>query len=58
VSQQSIRWRKASYSGNLSNCIEVASLGRHFAVRDTKDRSGPVLAFDRTDWTPFLASIR
>jgi Domain of unknown function (DUF397) len=52
-------WRKASYSsGNGGNCVEVAGVGRRFAVRDSKDPAGPVLSFDAADWTAFLAEVR
>jgi hypothetical protein len=27
-------------------------------VRDSKDRSGPVLAFNRQEWAEFLAGVR
>ncbi|MFD6365123.1 DUF397 domain-containing protein [Streptomyces roseolus] len=35
-------WRKSSYSGNTGgDCIEVADLAPHVAVRDSKDPAGP-----------------
>jgi hypothetical protein len=38
-------WRKSSYSGdNGGACVEVASADA-VLVRDTTDRSGPVVAF-------------
>ncbi|WP_308310689.1 DUF397 domain-containing protein [Streptomyces sp. GbtcB6] len=38
------RWRKSSYSGGANDCVEVAELGEHAAVRDSKDMSrGPLL---------------
>lgn len=53
-----MNWRKSSYSnGAGGNCVEVAGLADRMAVRDSKDRSGPVLAFGRSDWTAFLASL-
>jgi hypothetical protein len=53
-------WRKSSYSGQGGNdCVEVADLpdgGR--AVRDSKDRSGPVLSFTPAEWAAFTAGVR
>jgi hypothetical protein len=53
-----VNWRKSSYSNSAGgNCVEVAGLADRMAVRDSKDRGGPVLAFDRTDWTAFVVSL-
>ena len=51
------RWRKSSYSGN-NGCVEVAVVGDRVAVRDTKDRDGPVLLFDEQEWVAFLAGAK
>ncbi|WBB95204.1 DUF397 domain-containing protein [Solwaraspora sp. WMMA2080] len=51
-------WRTSSYSGGTGNCVEVAdNLPAVVAVRDSKDRSGPVLAFSPTAWASFTASL-
>ncbi|WFE29594.1 DUF397 domain-containing protein [Solwaraspora sp. WMMD791] len=51
-------WRTSSYSGGNGNCVEVAdNLPTVVAVRDSKDRSGPVLAFPPTAWASFTASV-
>ncbi len=55
------RWRKSSHSTNDGNCVEVATQGGIdgiVAVRDTKDRTGPVLRFSAEDWRKFTASIK
>ncbi len=44
------RWRKASYSGNGGNCVEVADHDHRVMVRDTKDPTGPVLRFPLDAW--------
>ncbi len=52
-------WHKSAYSGNAGNCVEVAGLdGGHRAVRDSKDRSGPILIFTPAEWSAFTAGIR
>jgi len=52
------QWRKSSYSGNTGNCVEVADLGDHVAVRDSKDPDGPKLVFTRDVWRAFLESVK
>ncbi|MGX4657333.1 DUF397 domain-containing protein [Micromonospora sp. SCSIO 07396] len=50
------RWRTSSRSnGTGGNCVEVAgNLPGVVVVRDSKDRTGPVLAFPPTSWRSFL----
>ncbi|MDG4796787.1 DUF397 domain-containing protein [Micromonospora sp. WMMD1082] len=52
----SARWRKSTRSNSSGGeCVEVAdNLAGVVAVRDSKDPSGPVLAFDPTAWQSFL----
>jgi hypothetical protein len=51
-------WRKSSYSGdNGGACVEVASADA-VLVRDTTDRSGPVVTFTADAWRAFLAALR
>ena len=47
-------WRKSSYTtSNGGNCVEVAGQESRVLVRDTKDRSGPVLRFSPAAWRRF-----
>ena len=40
-----LTWHKSSYSSDQGgNCIEVAKLEKHRAIRDSKKPAGPVLA--------------
>ncbi|BCJ60401.1 DUF397 domain-containing protein [Micromonospora endophytica] len=51
-------WRTSTRS-QTSNCVEVAPLRTDAtAVRDSKDRGGPVLLFDRAGWLGFLSGAK
>ncbi|MEW2381669.1 DUF397 domain-containing protein [Micromonospora sp. NPDC047707] len=55
-----VPWRKSTRS-QTSNCVEVAPLPTGpaaVALRDSKDRGGPVLLFDRAGWVGFLAGTK
>jgi hypothetical protein len=49
-------WRKSSYSGNQTDCVEVA-LDDRAQVRDTKDRDGGTLAVNLAAWRSFAADV-
>jgi Domain of unknown function (DUF397) len=52
-------WFKSSFSGTANGCVEVRiTPGSEVAVRDTKDRTGPVLVFTPVEWAAFLAGAR
>jgi len=51
-------WRKSSYSGGEANCVEVGQGGPEIAVRDTRDRQGPALAFSREGWREFTRRVK
>lgn len=54
-----LRWRKADRSsGTGSECVEVADLGTGTAVRDSKNPTGPKLAFSRKEWAAFASRVR
>jgi hypothetical protein len=54
-----LRWRKSSYSGNGGgNCVEVGDDMRRVLVRDTQDRTGPVLRFSADAWRRFAAQVK
>jgi hypothetical protein len=47
-------WRKSQKSANNGGCVEVANLGDHVAVRDSKNPDGPALIFTAFEWDCFL----
>jgi hypothetical protein len=52
-------WKKSSGSGrNGGACVEVRSHDEAIQVRDTKDRSGPVLTFTREEWEAFIGGAK
>jgi hypothetical protein len=53
-----LKWRKSNYSGNGgANCVEVGTADR-VLVRDTKDRTGPVLRFSPEAWRRFTGQVK
>ncbi|MGQ4600978.1 DUF397 domain-containing protein [Nocardia sp. R6R-6] len=54
------QWFKSSYSGNQADCVEVAFLdgGQVVGVRDSKNPTGPMVAFTPAEWDAFLAGAR
>lgn len=52
------QWRKSSYSGSEGgDCVEVAAVGAHVAVRDSKDPQGPALVFPAAAFSAFVGSV-
>jgi Domain of unknown function (DUF397) len=52
------QWRISTHSANGSTCVEVArNLPGIVAVRDSKDRQGPVLTFTPDQWQTFIARL-
>lgn len=50
-----LAWFKSSYSTNEgAQCVEVAETPGTVHVRDSKDKSGPQLAFEPTAWDAFV----
>ncbi|GHC41345.1 DUF397 domain-containing protein [Streptomyces cinnamoneus] len=56
----SAKWRKSSYSGgNEGQCLEVAdNIPGIVPVRDSKNPTGPALAFTPAAWVAFTAALR
>ncbi len=50
-------WHKSARSG-INGCVEVAFVDEQVAVRDSKDRQGPVLIFTPLEWEAFVGGVR
>ncbi|MER5264641.1 DUF397 domain-containing protein [Actinosynnema sp. NPDC002837] len=48
-------WRKASYSGGNSNCVEVAHSPTVVGIRDSKSPGTGTLTVSRSAWLAFLS---
>jgi len=54
-----LNWRKSSRSnGTGGDCVEVVATPATVLVRDSKDPRGPMLSFQPTQWTAFIAAVR
>ena len=55
----SLAWRKASFSGDVSNCVEVAALddGR-IAVRNSKRPDEGVVYFTRPEMHAWIRGVK
>ncbi len=52
-------WRTSARSNNGGACVEVATnLPGVVAVRDSKDRDGPVLVFTSGEWRAFVGGAK
>ncbi|MBW1603072.1 DUF397 domain-containing protein [Streptomyces sp. JJ66] len=50
-------WRKSSYSGSGTNCVEVAAVPGGLAVRDSKNSAIPGFQAGRSAWVAFIQAI-
>ncbi|SCL27841.1 DUF397 domain-containing protein [Micromonospora inyonensis] len=51
-------WFKSSRSADNANCVEVRFISDEVGVRDSKDPTGPTLAFAVEAWSDFLHTLR
>lgn len=54
----SAAWRKSTRSSGDGACVEVATLQRGTAVRDSKNPTGTALTVTPAGWVAFTAAIR
>lgn len=52
-------WRKSSFSGGNggTDCVEVALPAEAAALRDSKNRRGPVLVVPRASWARLVERV-
>jgi hypothetical protein len=52
-------WRKSSYSGADSGCVEIKGASEGFvAIRDSKHTVGPQLTFGIKEWKGFIIRVK
>ncbi|WP_043629808.1 DUF397 domain-containing protein [Nonomuraea candida] len=56
---KTVAWRKSSFCNGAAACVEVAPLADgNVALRDSKEKDGPVLVFTPAEWDAFTAGVR
>lgn len=57
---ENLTWLKSPYSGSEGGqCVEVATLANgDLAVRDSKDKTGPMLRFADDEWRAFTDRVK
>ncbi len=52
-------WRTSTYSASSGDCVEVAGLADDgWAVRDSKNPTGPALIVASSAWAAFTTGVR
>ena len=54
----SLIWRKSSASGGSGECVEEAQWESSVLIRDSRDRSGPLLIVNSAQWLGLLMRAR
>jgi hypothetical protein len=49
-----LTWRRSAYSGDASNCVEIATTPTTIHIRDSKTPAQPHLTFPHTKWSNFV----
>jgi hypothetical protein len=56
---EDLRWFKSRRSSGNGACVEVAHVPTgEIAMRDSKDREGPVIYFSAPAWRYFVAGVK
>jgi len=50
-------FKKSSYSQGNGNCVEVKK-AETITVRDSKDKTGPILMFTIAEWDAFIRGVK
>jgi Domain of unknown function (DUF397) len=51
-------WRVSSYTSGNGDCVSLAKAAGASGVRDSKDPSGPVLAFSTQEMRAFFEEVK
>ncbi|MFD5797988.1 DUF397 domain-containing protein [Streptomyces diastatochromogenes] len=53
-------WQKSSFSGGGegNDCVEIANLDTHIAIRDSKTPARATLTFPTAAFTPFIDALK
>ncbi|MFJ6212159.1 DUF397 domain-containing protein [Streptomyces sp. NPDC092296] len=51
-------WTKSSHSDSGGDCVEIARHHDGFAIRDSKNPTGPALSFTAAELHAFLAATK
>jgi len=51
-------YKVSGWCGNRKKCVSVAITEKLVAVRDTKDKSRPSLAFTHDEWNTFVKGVK
>ncbi|MEU5308148.1 DUF397 domain-containing protein [Streptomyces sp. NPDC021562] len=51
---QILHWRKSTYSGDSSNCVEMATACTAVHIRDSKNPAGLRLTVEASTWARFV----
>ncbi|MGW0879604.1 DUF397 domain-containing protein [Streptomyces sp. NPDC002671] len=52
---QTLHWQKSTYSGDSSNCVEIAPTPTTIHIRDSKNITRPHITVTPSTWTDFLS---
>ncbi|MEK7660375.1 MAG: DUF397 domain-containing protein [Patescibacteria group bacterium] len=52
------KFRKSTFSRIITWCVEVAQDGETIRVRDSKNKNGAVLLFNKNEWDAFVRGVK
>jgi hypothetical protein len=59
MDEKYVSWFKSTKSSGNDNCVETSfAENGDVGVRDSKDRSGPILEFTPGEWAAFVKGVR
>jgi hypothetical protein len=50
-----LHWQKSTYSGDSSNCVEIATTPTTIHIRDSKNPDGSHLTVATSTWASFIS---